>query len=57
MERMKEPSTWAGLGLIAQGVAQLLASKGLDVAGWTSLSAGLLAVFKREGGGKPPLAA
>lgn len=55
MQRFTEPSTWAGLGLIAQGVAQLLASKGTDAAGWASLSAGLLAVLKREGGGKPPM--
>lgn len=54
MQRFTEPSTWAGLGLIAQGVAQLLASKGADPAGWASLSAGVLAVLKREGGGGVP---
>lgn len=49
MKRMQEPSTWAGLGLIAQGVAQLLASKGTDATAWATLSAGVFAVFKREG--------
>lgn len=53
IERFKEPSTWAGLGLIAQGLGQLLASKGADPAGWASLSAGLVAVFRREARREP----
>ncbi len=46
---IKEPSTWAGIGLIAQSVGILLATKGADTSAWAGLAAGLVAVFRREG--------
>lgn len=50
--RATEPSTWAGLGLLFQGIAQLLASKGTDATAWASVAAGAVAVIKREGTGR-----
>lgn len=50
MDRIKEPSTWAGLGLIFQGIGQLVASKGADMSGWASVWGGVAAVFIREKG-------
>lgn len=49
IDRIKEPSTWAGLGLLCQGVAQLIASKGGDGQAWSTVATGMLAVFVREG--------
>lgn len=49
MNRIKEPSTWAGLALVAQGFAGLLASKGMDMTAWASVLGGAMAVAKREG--------
>ena len=46
---IKEPSTWAGIGLVAQSIGMLLASKGADGTAWAGLVAGLVAVFRREG--------
>lgn len=47
MSRIKEPSTWAGIGLIAQAVATLLSDPG-NVQAWASLAAGVAAVIVRE---------
>ena len=46
-DRLKEPSTWGGIGLIATGIASVLAK---DYAtGFAQIATGLLAVLKREG--------
>ena len=45
---VKEPSTWAGIGLVAQSIGMLLASKGADTTAWVGLVAGLVAIFRRE---------
>jgi hypothetical protein len=47
---LKEPSTWAGVASVAQGISLLLAK---DYSGntWALLFGGLAAIFLREGGG------
>ena len=45
---IKEPSTWAGVGLVAQSIGLLIASKGADSTAWAGLAAGLVAIFRRE---------
>lgn len=47
--RLKEPSTWAGLALIAQGLAGLIATNGISPEGWAAVVGGAAAVFTREG--------
>jgi hypothetical protein len=47
-KRLSEPSTWAGLGLLCQGLFQLAVSKGADTSAWTSVAAGFGAVFLPE---------
>lgn len=46
---IKEPSTWAGIGLVAQSIGMLIASKGADSTAWAGLAAGLVAIFRHEG--------
>jgi hypothetical protein len=46
-DRAKEPSTYAGIGLIFQSVATLVATKGMDATAWSVLIPALLAVFRR----------
>jgi lysozyme len=46
--RVKEPSTWAGAGLMLQAIAQLIATKGMDGTAWATLAAGVAAIFMRE---------
>lgn len=46
---IKEPSTWAGIGLVAQSIGMLIASKGADSTAWAGLAAGLVAIFRPEG--------
>jgi hypothetical protein len=48
LERMREPSTWAGLGLIVQSVGPLVVDYKNPVA-WLSFVGGAFAVWKREG--------
>lgn len=48
MQRFKEPSTWAGLALIFQGIAQVVASKGADQTAWASIIGGVAAVAMKE---------
>jgi hypothetical protein len=48
INRLREPSSWAGLGLLFQGIAQLIASKGADSSGWASVAAGAAAVLMPE---------
>lgn len=50
MNRLKEPSTWAGVGLIFTALAQIIASKGTDQQAWAQAAAGVAAVALREGG-------
>lgn len=47
-QRMSEPSTWAGIGLLCQGLFQLFATKGADTSAWTAVAAGFGAVFLPE---------
>lgn len=51
MNRLKQPSTWAGLGLIFQALAGLIASKGTDPQAWATVAAGVGAVIINEKGG------
>lgn len=46
--RLKEPSTWAGLGIVAHSVAMLLASSGGDASAWAGLFAGISATVMSE---------
>lgn len=46
MNRLREPSSWAGLGLIANGIADCL--QGNYQTGVVNLITGLVAVFKPE---------
>jgi hypothetical protein len=46
--RVKEPSTWAGFALLAQGIAALVATKGLAPEGWAAVVGGAAAVLARE---------
>lgn len=48
MHRLSQPSTWAGFGLIAQALAQLIASKGTDATAWASVIGGVAAVVVNE---------
>lgn len=45
---VKEPSTWAGIGLVAQSIGLLIASNGADGTAWAGLMAGLVAIFRSE---------
>lgn len=57
IERLKEPSTWAGFGLIFQAILLLLASKGMDGTAWGTLAAGVAAVVMPESGKTPAASA
>jgi hypothetical protein len=46
-DRLVEPSTWAGLGVIASMVPGLAAAP-TNVMGWLTAIAGLVAIFKPE---------
>ncbi len=46
--RIKEPSTWAGIGLVLQGTYQLFASKGGDSSAFGVIGAGIAAIFLPE---------
>ena len=50
MNRLKQPSTWAGLGLILQAIGALIASKGTDAQAWAALAGGVGAVVLNEKG-------
>lgn len=47
-DRIKEPSTWAGIGLIIQGAFQLFITKGGDASAWGTIGAGIGAIFLPE---------
>jgi|GEM_PF-4098073 hypothetical protein len=47
-ERLKEPSTWAGIGLVIQGAVQAYATGGADMAAWATIAAGMAAIIKPE---------
>ena len=51
IDRLKEPSTYAGLGLLLHGIAGLIASKGTDGQAWGTVAAGIGAVFLPENNG------
>lgn len=48
-KRMREPSTWAGLGIIA-GAVQMIAADPHNPAAWAGAVAGLAAAVSREQG-------
>lgn len=47
-DRLKEPSTYAGIGLIIQGAYQLFVSKGGDSSAFGVIGAGIAAIFLPE---------
>lgn len=49
INRMREPSTWAGLGIIA-GAVQVIASDPRNPVAWAGAVAGLAAAVRREQG-------
>jgi len=48
MKRLGEASSFAGYGLIAAGVSELIATHGASPTGWASVFAGLAAVLRPE---------
>lgn len=50
MKRLNEPSSWAGIGLIANGIADAMSGNYQGAA--ANIITGLLAVFKAEAGNK-----
>lgn len=48
IDRIKEPSTWAGIGLVVQGLFLLFATKGGDANAWATIGAGFSAIFLAE---------
>ncbi len=46
--RIKEPSTWAGLGVVMTAIGQLIASGGVDPTAWVAVLGGIFAIWKRE---------
>lgn len=47
-DRLKEPSTYAGIGLIIQGVVNIWIKKGGDSSDWATVGAGFAAIFLPE---------
>jgi len=47
-DRIKEPSTWAGIGLLFQGIFSLWMTKGGDSSAWVNVGAGVSAIFLPE---------
>lgn len=47
-ERMKEASTWAGLGLIMPAIGEVIANP-KNMMAWASIVGGVVAIIKREG--------
>lgn len=45
--QLKNPATYAGLGVLFGAIAQLVASHGTDTTGWASLAASLIAIFSK----------
>lgn len=48
MDRLQEPSTWAGIGALIPAVGEIIVTGGKSVTGWAALLAGLAAIIKRE---------
>jgi hypothetical protein len=51
--QFKEPSTYAGAGIVFTAIAQLVATGGNDPTAWATLIAGVIAIFKRENSTPP----
>ncbi len=49
-DRLKEPSTWAGIGLAIQGLMQAFATGGIDPEAWATIGAGVVAIMAPERG-------
>lgn len=47
--QVKQPSTYAGLGIIFSAIPQLLETQGQDGTAWAQVVMGLIAIFKNEG--------
>lgn len=47
-KRLKEPSTWAGLGVIAHALTMLIATGGADAAAWVQVAGGVAAMAMPE---------
>lgn len=47
-DRLKEPSTYAGIGLIIQGAVQIYMTKGGDSSALATIGAGVAAIFLPE---------
>jgi hypothetical protein len=48
LKMFKEPSSWAGFGLLIQGIFSIVASQGADPTAWGTVAAGMGAVFLPE---------
>ena len=48
MKRFIEASSFAGYGLICQGIAELIATHGQSAQGWAILCTGIAAVLKSD---------
>lgn len=46
--RLKEPSTWAGIGIIGHALTLIISSGGNDPVAWGQLLAGIAAVVMPE---------
>lgn len=49
LQRLREPSTWAGVGLLLQGAAQIVATQGAEPMAWATFGAGIVAIVRPEG--------
>lgn len=47
--QLKQPSTYAGLGVIFSAIPALLATGGTDMTAWAAIIGGIIAIFKNEG--------
>lgn len=47
--QLKQPSTYAGLGIVFGAIAQLIQADGNDPTSWAAIGMALVAIFKNEG--------
>ena len=50
LDRLKEPSTAAGIGILWSAVPELIATGGASPMAWGQVVAGVVAIAKKEGG-------
>lgn len=46
--QLKDPSTYAGLGVVFASIPRLLATGGADPTAWAAIIGGLVAIFTRS---------